>query len=394
MAGPQAVPAPGHGGPGSRRDGLDDLVGTHSAGQARLDTPARPVGDAGRGPAAGALGCRWPLHPSHRPDQPAGRGRDPAPGRGRHQRRGTVAADSWPAQSPSGCVVARRALPGHRVGAGPVRRRCDRRGPGRDPAEARPARRRGRGGAVGRLGAMGSPRRRGRGGAAAARHPGAVPGPGRTVRLADGGGRRHAAARAAHGASHPDGHPATAPGRLPDAGRRPGCAAAGRRRRGELAGRHLRGDRPAQLASHRPSHPVDHPRSVPELRSGRRGTRQAAGHPGGLRMRSGRQAQLAHRTDSGRVEPGNARAGAVVGRRSPGDAPAVRVRDGRLLPVAGAGGGAHHGVEELATPGGDLARRGAAHPRLAGLRARPVALVGVDGGGAGPHSLPRPRPAA
>lgn len=102
-----------------------------------------------------APGCRRPVHPSHRPDQPARRRRDPGPGRRRHRRRGTVAAGSWPAQSPSGRVAVRRALPDHRVGGGPVRSRCDRRGPGRTPAQARPARRRGRGGTVGRLGAMG-----------------------------------------------------------------------------------------------------------------------------------------------------------------------------------------------------------------------------------------------
>ncbi len=43
------------------------------------------------------------------------------------------------------------------------------------PAQARPARRRGCGSSVRRLGAMGSSRRRGSGGTAAVRHPGAVP---------------------------------------------------------------------------------------------------------------------------------------------------------------------------------------------------------------------------
>ena len=68
------------------------------------------------------------------------------------------------------------------------------------------------------------------------------------------------------------------------------------------------------------------------------------------------------------VEPGDARAGAVVDRRGPGAALGLRERDGRLLHVAGAGGGADRGRAELAAPRRHLRRRRNHHLRLAGLR--------------------------
>src|SRR5262249_5189656 len=90
------------------------------------------------------------------------------------------------------------------------------------------------------------------------------------------------------------------------------------------------------------------------------------------------------------VEPGNTRGGAVVGGRGARAPLRVRAGDDRLLPVAGARGGAHHGVEKLATPRRDVARRSGADWRLADPGAEPLDLVGTDDRGPGAHPLPRP----
>src|SRR5258708_1981146 len=68
------------------------------------------------------------------------------------------------------------------------------------------------------------------------------------VVLAARGSGRGAAAGAARAAGHRNGHRAAAGARLSRPGRRPGCAAAGRRGRGELDRHRSRGDQPAQLA--------------------------------------------------------------------------------------------------------------------------------------------------
>ena len=197
--------------------------------------------------------------------------------------------------------------------------------------------------------------------------PGAGPGPNPTFRLAVGSGGRHAATRAAHATGHPDDHPATASGlSSPTRAAAPGALL--------LLAAAAAANWPATIyaVTVQPNWPaIDHPTPwialgfLSEPRSGRRGPRQAAlpsWRPAGVHWPA--TVQVPRRTDSSRVEPGNARAGPVVGRRGPGHVPGVRVGDGRLLPVAGAGGGAHHGVEELAAPGGGLPHRGGAYRRL------------------------------
>jgi len=161
---------------------------------------------------------------------------------------------------------------------------------------------------------------------------------------------------------------------------------------GELERNLPRGDQPAQLDNGRPGDSVGVPGPARRQRAGgRRRARQDPGHPGGLRVRPGRRAAVARRARCA-LEPGRPRRGAVVDRRGAGAPLAVRAGDGRLLPVARAGGGAHRGLAELVAPHPGLRRRGGAHPRLAAHLARPVELVDADDRRARADPLPGPHP--
>ena len=94
------------------------------------------------------------------------------------------------------------------------------------------------------------------------------------------------------------------------------------------------------------------------------------------------------------VERGNAPGTAVVGRPRPGAALRVRAGDGRLLPVAGAGGGAHRGDQDLATPARHVRHRHRGHLRVAVRLAQPVGLVGVHDRGSGADPVLRRRSVA
>ena len=222
--------------------------GPDMLGKSGLAAPARPLGNAGRGPAPRAPGPQWPVHAAHRPDRLSRRRPDPRSGRRRHQRRRTGAGGSGRAERGPWRVAARRALCDRYLRRGAVRRRLDRRAAGGDPAAAGRARRGGGGGPVERLGAMGPSRGRRGGGTAAVRNPGAVRFASRAICLAHRGGDRRSAAGAARAAGRAGGPQAEAAARLPGPGRRPGRAAAGGGRGSELECHHQGGDQPAQLA--------------------------------------------------------------------------------------------------------------------------------------------------
>ena len=96
---------------------------------------------------------------------------------------------------------------------------------------------------------------------------------------------------------------------------------------------------------------------------------------------------------AGRVEPGNPRPAAVVGRRGARAPLRVRAGDGGLLRVARARGGADPGLAELAAPGRGRRRGGGADVRRSASVAGPVELVAPDDRRAYPRPLARPRPA-
>ena len=183
-----------------------------------LGRPRRPVGHAGRGPAAAASGPGRPVHPADQPDHLPRRRRDPGPGR-RRAGRGRAAHPRGSPGRPPDRVAGRRAPGDPSLRHSAVRRRRARRTPGREPAQALPAGRGGGDRAVERHDPLGSSGRRGGRGARAVRRPGHRRRAAQPGRLADRGRRGRAAAGAARvpgpGASpwNRGGCPASWPGR-------------------------------------------------------------------------------------------------------------------------------------------------------------------------------------
>ena len=205
--------------------------------------------------------------------------------------------------------------------------------------------------------------------------------------------RRRPAARAARPARRRDGRRATAPGRLPHQGNHPRGGHAGRRCRGELDGHRPRGDQPAQLGDRRPGDPVGCRRPAHRHRpGGRRRACQGTGHPRGLRLCACRRAPVARGARRAAVEHANPAGSAVVVGRGPGAALGVRVRRGRVLPLADAGGGARRRVAGLVPPHPHLGRGRGGDAGLAADLAWPVELVDAYGRRARPDFVLRPDP--